>query len=547
MKTINTNRLLAVSLLAIAATAIAAGQASAATLSVCPSGCAFDQIAPALAAANNGDTIAIAAGTYDGGFTIDKSLKLVGAGAGSTFISGGGPVVTIGEAFAASEPTVSITGVTIRDGVTHSAFVGGGFLAVGGGVSVPPAANFGQGATVSIGNSVITGNQVAPTDAVDSGLPCPADITITCINGDLPFAYAAGGGINTFGATTLTNTTISGNQVGGPVASDAVAAGIFSGDGGLTLKNSTVTGNQAIASAPNGRFAEDGGIDVQFGTLTIDGGVISNNSASIATAMPNDIPGGINAHAGGVQISGNDSCATPDSGCVVASIRNNTISGNNASATNSLGDATSNCGGICDDGQLTLADSTVSNNHVSATVPAASTACACADSGGIGTGGIETISDTHITGNTVTTVAPDGNATAASGGGSAGNGLSITISDSLISGNRITATTTTGTATVIGAGFSNGAVLQIRDTTFRDNTGTATGPTGTAQGGGISNLLFPGAPPGQITLTDSAITHNTLSGSTGITVQGGGLFTTLPVTLKDTVIARNIPDQCFGC
>jgi nitrous oxidase accessory protein NosD len=79
-------------------------------LTVCPSGCAFNQIAPALAATNNGDTIAIAAGTYDGGFTIDKSLKLVGAGAGSTFISGGGPVVTIGEVFAASEPTVSITG-----------------------------------------------------------------------------------------------------------------------------------------------------------------------------------------------------------------------------------------------------------------------------------------------------------------------------------------------------------------------------------------------------------------------------------------------------
>ena len=33
----------------------------------------------------------------------------------------------------------------------------------------------------------------------------------------------------------------------------------------------------------------------------------------------------------------------------------------------------------------------------------------------------------------------------------------------------------------------------------------------------------------------------------GITIQGGGLFTTVPVTLKDTVIAQNIPDQCFGC
>src|SRR6266516_1807361 len=95
MKTINTKRLLAVALLAIAATAITSGQASAATLTVCPSGCAFSQIAAALAAAKNGDTIVIAAGTYTGGLTVDVSVKLIGAGAGQTIISGGGPVVTI--------------------------------------------------------------------------------------------------------------------------------------------------------------------------------------------------------------------------------------------------------------------------------------------------------------------------------------------------------------------------------------------------------------------------------------------------------------------
>jgi hypothetical protein len=278
-----------------------------------------------------------------------------------------------------------------------------------------------------------------------------------------------------------------------------------------------------------------------FGTLTVDGSEISDNNASISTAMPNDIPDGIAAHAGGIEVGGNDSCAGPDSGCAVATIRNSTISGNIVSATNSVGDAVDFCGGICDDGQLVLSDSLVSSNHVTASVPTASTACACADSGGIGTGGIETIRDTHITGNTVTAAAPDG-------GGSAGNGLSISISDSLISGNRITATTTTGTATVTGAGFGNSAVLEIRGTTISDNSGTASGPTGTAEGGGISNVVAPGGPPpGQLTLIDSAIVDNTLSGTTGITIQGGGLFTTVPVTQKDTLIAHNIPDQCFGC
>ena len=103
--------------LALAGTASAR---AAATVTVCPSGCAFSQIAPALAAAKNGDTISIGAGTYDGGLTVDKSVKLVGVGSGRTTISGGGPVLTIGTFGAANEPTVTIDGVTITGGVTRS-------------------------------------------------------------------------------------------------------------------------------------------------------------------------------------------------------------------------------------------------------------------------------------------------------------------------------------------------------------------------------------------------------------------------------------------
>ena len=219
MKTQRLKLWLFAGLAVVVAMTIGAGRASAATLTVCPSGCAFGQIAPALAAANNGDTISIGAGTYDGGFTIDKSLTLTGAGSGSTTIKGGGPVITIGTFDAPSEPTVSISGVTITGGVTHNSFVdvfvGPNVIARGGGIEVPPGENFSSGATVSIKNSVITGNRVAPTAAIDSSLPCPPDITITCINGDLPFAAADGGGIDNWGTMTLTSTTVSSNQVGG--------------------------------------------------------------------------------------------------------------------------------------------------------------------------------------------------------------------------------------------------------------------------------------------------------------------------------------------
>ena len=114
----------------------------------------------AVDAAHDGDTIVIAPGTYAGGVTVDVSVAIVGAGAGSTIIKGGGPVLTIGVPHAAGEPTVSITGVTITGGVA----TGDGtvtFVGVGGGVYIPGSAT-GVGATVTIRNSLITGNRATP-------------------------------------------------------------------------------------------------------------------------------------------------------------------------------------------------------------------------------------------------------------------------------------------------------------------------------------------------------------------------------------------------
>jgi hypothetical protein len=124
----------------------------------------------------------------------------------------------------------------------------------------------------------------------------------------------------------------------------------------------------------------------------------------------------------------------------------------------------------------------------------------------------------------------------------------MTISDSVISANRLTATTTTGSASVEGGGISNLGVLTLRNTSVGGNSGTASGPGGSARGGGIWNGSVPDGPPSvRLALVDSAVTHNTLTASPGITVQGGGLFTLFPVTLTSSVIAQNVPDQCYGC
>ncbi len=65
-------------------------------------------------------------------------------------------------------------------------------------------------------------------------------------------------------------------------------------------------------------------------------------------------------------------------------------------------------------------------------------------------------------------------------------------------------------------------------------------------GGGISNNGF-GIPPGNLTLTDSVITANRLSGSAGFLVNGGGVYTESGIAQTRTVIAGNKPDNCFGC
>src|SRR5262249_53342347 len=107
------------------------------------------------------------------------SVDLVGAGAGRTTIAGGGPVLTIGVArqFPPAEPTVSIRGVTITGGVATSSFLGDWFAA-GGGIEIPPSCTtrpacpsfeYGPGATVTIADTVVTGNVAAPTGSSPLG------------------------------------------------------------------------------------------------------------------------------------------------------------------------------------------------------------------------------------------------------------------------------------------------------------------------------------------------------------------------------------------
>ena len=141
---------------------------------------------------------------------------------------------------------VVIDDVTITGGVTRSS-PDGSFVALGGGVSVPPAANYGPGATVAIVRSIVSDNLAAPATAVDAGLSCGA--------ADCMFAHAGGGGIDSWGNLTLRDSVVADNRAAGSVTSDANGAGIYAQQGSLLVDHSLVSGNDAVAAVPDGRFA----------------------------------------------------------------------------------------------------------------------------------------------------------------------------------------------------------------------------------------------------------------------------------------------------
>src|SRR5262249_54773926 len=202
-----------------------------------------------------------------------------------------------------------------------------------------------------ITDSVISGNQVAPTSSAAIGPPCPGNVRC-------PFAEAAGGGIGDEGNVTLVRSTVSGNQSSGSTTSDADGAGIWIAHGGaLTMRGATVTGNLARVTDPNGRFAEGAGIfAVQDATIAISDSSVSGNGASLTSHFPFDLGGGnfleVGAHAAGVHVSDGDTTTISDS-----HIDDNTVSASDPNGQLELFDA-----GICDcgEGAFSIRDSTVS-------------------------------------------------------------------------------------------------------------------------------------------------------------------------------------------
>src|SRR6201984_3482526 len=228
----------------------------------------------ALANANDGDMIDATgiSGVITlttGQLLVNKSGIINGPGADVLAIDGNAASVVFFIFRNAAGETVTISGLTIRNGR------GGTF---GAGIE--------NEETLTVTNSTISGNMV----------------------GEL------GGGIANSGTATITNTTISGN-------STAQGGGIYN-PGMMTVTNSTISGNMATTTG--------GACTTAGGTLEITNSTLSNNSADVGGAFHN---GGGTITITNTTVSGNsatDGGGTYLSRTTTMTIVNSTLSNNTA-------------------------------------------------------------------------------------------------------------------------------------------------------------------------------------------------------------------------
>jgi len=216
------------------------------------------------------DTLILPAGTYtntiastnedfnvNGDLDIRRSIIIVGAGAGSTVIDGGGAAMN-DHVFLVVSAIVNISGVTIRNGSAASS--GGGIVNVG---------------TLAITKSVISGNTALFGGGISNDGRSTLTITNSTISGNT--AGGGGGGIANWGMLTITNSTINGNI--GNNAGLGFGGGIANNiNGTVSITNSTISGN----------FASGGGGASSEGTLTVTNSTISGNSATTGGGIWNN-------------------------------------------------------------------------------------------------------------------------------------------------------------------------------------------------------------------------------------------------------------------
>ena len=247
-------------------------------------------ISNALALTLPGDSIFVAPATYHETLFIYFNLEIIGSGAKTTIVDGGGvnsQVVVVG-----SEPKVQVklSGMTFRNGAGQED--GGGIYNCFGTLTVIDSVitgnrissghgSFGYGAgiyncpssTLTLINTTISNNSALIGGAICNG----GTLTIvdSTIGGNVARQHE-GGGIANYGTLTITNSTFSGNiarsSLLGSVAGGILNGGLFQSSGTLAINNSTLSGNVARGGKGGGIF------NVKGSTVVLQNSIVANNT-----------------------------------------------------------------------------------------------------------------------------------------------------------------------------------------------------------------------------------------------------------------------------
>ena len=286
----------------------------------------------AVSLALSGDTIQVAAATYTENPTVGKSLNILGSGASTTILDGGGvsTVVTI----SSTASHVTLSKLTIRHGKGTS----------GGGIN--------NSGTLTLTNSTVSGN-LAP-------IPCLHRFVFCEITAGTGF----GGGIYNSGALIISNSIISGNHAGSYCNANPCSAfggGIYNRGTLMTIKNSTLTGNSAgtaCSTSLSCSVGVGGAFYTSGGTVTLSNSTITGSSAYRCSGTCGGTGGAIvnasgNVSMNNITVSGNPAGGIFNSG--TATLQNSIISSN--SGRNCAGTITSHGYNLSSDGSCALSNS----------------------------------------------------------------------------------------------------------------------------------------------------------------------------------------------
>jgi len=289
-------------------------------------------ISNALSLTLPGDSIFVAPATYHETLFIYFNLEIIGSGAKTTIVDGGGvnsQVVVVG-----SEPKVKVklSRMTFRNGAGQED--GGGIYNCFGTLTVIDSiitgnrissghGSFGYGAgiyncpssTLTLINTTISNNS-----ALIGGAICNGGM-LTIMNSTLSGNVARqheGGAIANYGTLIITNSTFSGNvarsSLLGSVAGGILNGGLFQSAGTLAINNSTLSGNVARGGKGGGIF------NVKGSTVVLQNSIVANNAGG-------NCSGAVTSH--GYNLSSDGTCDFDSTGDLndtdpkLGSLRNN--------------------------------------------------------------------------------------------------------------------------------------------------------------------------------------------------------------------------------